>query len=223
MYYYIFGKGKRSMRRAVSIIIITLSIGLGNNSFSQDKFQSAKSEILKTIFEQLKPKECTFIALLADMEYREVHFTLSGGMPSSVVYDELMNDDTISISKFAEGIKTDTCFRAYIKTFKQEGLSRNDFIVSKKFMSNISAWKQHKLYIEVQKPISGWEIFKLFKFEKDFKTGETMKYSLPFVLVPVFTYSVDDNKETMSQLIFKFKMEYENNKAAVRFVSKTEL
>ena len=204
--------------------ISTITIGLINNSFSQERNTSQKVIILKTIFEQLKPKECTFIALLADMDYQTVHFSLSGGMPSSVWYDEHVIDDSISISKFAEAIKTDTCFRVYIKSFKQEKiLSRNDFIISKKFLSNISAWKQNKLYIEVQKPIGGWEIFDLFKFDKVFEHTGAMDYNLSFVFVPVFTYSVDNDKETKSQIIFKFKMDYESNMIVVKFVNKIEL
>ncbi len=209
-------------RLLLTISIIT--IGLVNNCFSQERNSSQKVVILKAIFEQLKPKESTFIALLGDMEYQTVHFSLSGAMPSSISYDEKVIDDSVSISKFTEAIKTDTCFRVYIKSFKQEKLlSRNDFMVSKKFLSNISAWKQNKLYIEVQKPIGGWEIFDLFKFDKAFEHTGAMDYNLSFVFVPVFTYTVEDDKETKSQFIFKFKLDYESNMIVVKFVNMIEL
>ena len=205
------------------LTVLATTIGLVNSCFSQNSYQNEKSEVLKTIFEQLKPKECTFIALLAEMDYRVVHITHSAAMPSSIFYDEHMKDDSISMREFAKAIKTDTCFPVYIKSFKQEKLlSRNDFIVSEKFLSNVSAWKQNKLYIEVQKPIGGWEIFQLFKFDKADENNLVMYYSLPFVFIPVFAYRVDD-KETKSQFIFKFKLDYENNKTTVKFVSKTEL
>ena len=109
---------------------------------------------------------------------------------------------------------------------QEKAVSRNDFIISEKFFSNLTAWtqstwRQSKLYIEVHKPISGWEIFDLFEIDGDY--SGTMQYELPFLFVPVFTYRVDGDKETKSQFIFKFKLDHENNKTIVKFVSKIEL
>ena len=192
-----------SIIRLISISFIIL-IQLGG--YSQSNNQTAKVAVLGTLFKQfVDAKQCTYVAMLADMSYRNISTSL-GPMPSSVDYSKTVYDDSISVNAFSKTIKLTDCSSFYIKTFQQEKFSsRTNFLLSEKFSHNLSAINKRKVYIEVGKPLSGWEMLELFRNEQLYPNSELMRYQDSSFLVPVFIYEINGDKETSQTWIFKFK------------------
>lgn len=205
----------------ISVIFLVLS---QLNGYSQSNIQSAKVAILGNIFKEfVDARQCTYIVMLADMSYRDIS-TSVGSMPSSINYSKKVFDDSTSVDAFSKTINMAECSSFYVKTFQQERFtSRTNFVLSKKFSLNLSAINKRKIYIEVGKPISGWEMLELFRRDQLYPNSELMRYQDSSFLVPVFLYEVSGDRENGQTWIFQFKLEYNNSEVILTKVDKVML
>jgi hypothetical protein len=187
-----------------------------NNSFANEKAK-AIVEIINKVSDMKKINNCLVVANLG---YKSVR--AERGTVADLQISDRLIEDTIAVNYIRELVKhnTETKKRVNFKTFKEVNFNnRYKIINSSLFSSDTHASEKNKLYIEINEPIDGWEICKLFTTDSVFSGEAYMQYYIPKLYIPVGIFSIEKDEGSFKLLLFEFQMAKINGKFVLKLVN----
>jgi len=201
-----------------SILLILIHYGAvaQNNQMSKEK----AGIIYNIITEITKDREVGPTLVVTNMGYKPVDVVR--GIAAGMQISKDVIEDTIAANYCRELIKSNLRRKEIInfKTFKEINFNNRYQVINSQFffLDTAISKTQNKTYIEINDPIDGWDVCKLFIDDSLISGERYTRFLIPRICIPVFIYSNKKDAESIELYLFRFEMQYKDEKFETKFL-----